>query len=125
MDCSICAKLEAKNKLKTDATALVNKAFEEGLITKEEVESTIENASKDETNFKMVSNFLSKLPTKKTSQKPFNINNVTDVENKEDRANWNYNDWEEKDEAGLKNMYVNNRAEFDELLKTRVVKTKK
>jgi ATP-dependent protease ClpP protease subunit len=119
------AKLEAKNKLKTDATALGNKAFEEGRITKEEVESTIENASKDETNFKMVSNFLSKLPTKKTSQKPFNINNVTDVENKEDRANWNYNDWEEKDEAGLKNMYVNNRAEFDELLKTRVVKTKK
>lgn len=112
------AELEAKNKLKTDATTLVNKAHEEGRITKEEVESTIENASKDETNFKMVSNFLSKLPTKKTSQKPFNIANVTEVQNAEDRTNWTYKDWETKDLKGLQNMYVTNRAEFDELVKT-------
>lgn len=112
------AELEAKNKLKTDATALVNKAFEEGRITKEEVENTIENASKDEASFKFVSNFISKLPNKKTSTKIFNIANVTDVENAEDRKNWTYRDWESKDLKGLQNMYQSEPEKYNELLKT-------
>lgn len=112
------AELEAKNKLKTDATTLVNKAHEEGRITKEEVESTIENASKDETNFKMVSNFLSKLPTKKTSQKPFDVKNVKEGKEVESRDNWTYRDWESKDLKGLQNMYQNELEKYNELLKT-------
>jgi len=112
------AELEAKNKLKTDATTLVNKAFEEGRITKEEVDSTIENASKDEASFKFVSNFISKLPNKKTSQKPFDVKNVKEEKEVESRDNWTYRDWESKDLKGLQNMYQSEREKYNELVKT-------
>lgn len=39
----------------------------------------------------------------------------------EDKTNWTYNDWENKDVDGLKDMYVNNREQYNELLKTRKV----
>lgn len=112
------AELEAKTKLKTDATALVNKAFEEGRITKEEVETTIENASKDEASFKFVSNFISKLPNKKTSTKIFDVKNVKEEKEVESRDKWTYRDWESKDLKGLQNMYQSEPEKYNELLKT-------
>jgi hypothetical protein len=57
----------------------------------------------------------------KESKKPFDVNNIKS--SGEDRSAWNYKEWETKDNDGLKDMYVNNRVAYDELLKT--LKTKK
>ena len=111
-------KLEAeKLALKNKATEIVNKAEQEGKIKKDEVEATIEQASKDESSFSFVKNMIDRLASNKTAVKVFNIQNVK-KENTEDRSSWTYSDWEKKDPEGLANLYLTNKAEFDELLKT-------
>lgn len=116
-DAAIEAENKAKEALKNRATEMVNKFEKEGKLSKEEVASTIENASKDEASFNFVSNLLSKLGSGKQSQKPFKVENVAG----DDRSKWTYNDWEKKDLEGLTNMYNTDLAQFNELVKTRKV----
>lgn len=111
------AEKKEAEKLKADSTELVNKAAKEGLLDASEVETTIANASKDRASFEFVKNFISKLKPGKTSHKPFNSANVKE-DATEDRSKWNYRDWEKNDNAGLVKMYSENRAQFDELVKT-------
>lgn len=108
---------EAKEALRNRATEMVNKFEKEGKLSKDEVASTIENASKDEASFTFVSNLLSKVGNSKESKKPFRVENVAG----DDRSKWTYNDWEKKDLEGLTNMYKTDKEQFNELVKTRKV----
>lgn len=108
---------EAKEDLRNRATEMVNKFEKEGKLSKDEVASTIENASKDEASFTFVSNLLSKVGNSKESKKPFRVENVAG----DDRSKWTYNDWEKKDLEGLTNMYKTDKEQFNELVKTRKV----
>lgn len=113
--------LAEKEALKNEATAFVNKMESEGKITKEEVEKTIEFASKDRASFEVVSNLLSKATNNKIAAKVFDFTKITVKNGVEDRSTWTYNDWEKKDEKGLTNLYKENRDAFNELLKTRKI----
>lgn len=111
----ISDKAEAeKAELKNAATELAKNAEKLGKIKPEEVENTIANASRDKASFEFVSNMLSKMTNSKEAVKVFNSANAKAPENKE---GWSLKDWEEKDLAGLKQMFVENRAKFDELAK--------
>lgn len=113
--------LEAKEALKNKVIAFVNKMEVEGKITKDEVEKTIEFASKDEASFEVVSNLLSKAVNNKTSVKVFDFTKIPVKNGVEDRSTWTYNDWETKDVKGLTNLYKENPEMFNELLKTRKI----
>jgi len=116
-DAAIEAENKAKEALKNRATEMVNKFEKEGKLSKDEVASTIENASKDEASFTFVSNLLSKVGNSKESKKPFRVENIAG----DDRSKWTYNDWEKKDLEGLTNMYNTDQEQFNELVKTRKV----
>lgn len=109
---------KAKEALKTKATEVVNKGFEDGKIAKEEVDSTIELASSSESAFSSVSNMLSKMAGKKQSQKPFDFKNVKTEKGNEDRSAWTYQDWTKNDQAGLIEMQNSAPEDFKNLLKT-------
>lgn len=107
---------KAKEALKNKATELVNSAVKEGKLKATELESTVNLASKDEASFELVSNMISRLGNGKQAAHIFNSAEVKNDPN--DRNNWSYNDWEKKDPEGLTNMYKNDKAQYDELLKT-------
>jgi len=109
---------KAKETLKTKATEIVNKGFEDGKLTKEEVETTIELAASSESAFSSVSNMLSKMADKKQSQKPFDFKNVKTDKGNEDRSKWTYQDWTKNDQAGLIEMQNSAPEDFKALLKT-------
>lgn len=109
---------KAKEALKTKATEVVNKGFEDGKIAKEEVESTIELAASSESAFSSVSNMLSKVIGSKQSQKPFDFKNVKTEKGNEDRSAWTYQDWTKNDQAGLIEMQNSAPEDFKNLLKT-------
>mgnify|MGYP003472391044 CR=1 FL=1 len=109
------AEKKAKEALVNKATVMAKNAQKEGKIAENEVEATILNASKDEASYEFVSNLINK--SGKTSHKPFNPSNAGKMG--EDKTNWTYNDWENKDVDGLKDMYVNNREPSNEIKKTR------
>ena len=104
-----------KEALKNKATALVNKAETEGKIKKDEIESTIELAAKDEASFTFVSNMISRLSTGKDAVKIFDVKNVKTEGGSEDRSKWTLEDWESKDLDGLKNLYETDKEKFNEL----------
>lgn len=88
----------AKEKLKVEATELIEKAITEKKIKEEEKEEMITNAI---ANFSFVSNMLSKINAVKNAVKVFDIKNVETKKGKEDRSEWTIRDWEIKDSAGL------------------------
>ena len=104
-----------KEALKNKATSLVNKAETEGKIKKDEVESTIELAAKDEASFTFVSNMIDRLKTGKEAVKIFDVKNVKTEGGNEDRSKWTLKDWESKDLDGLKNLYETDKEKFNEL----------
>ena len=106
----------AAEALKNKATELVNNAVKEGKLKETEKESTLNVACKDEASFELVSNMISRLTNGKVAVKIFDSAKVENDPN--NRNNWTYNDWEKKDPEGLTNMYKNDKAQYDELLKT-------
>lgn len=107
--------LAEKEALKNEVTAFVNKAEKDGLISKDEVETTIANASKDRATFSFISNLISKAPSSKESKKPFDFKNVTTGKGSEDRSTWSFSDWSKKDEKGLAKMKNESPEQFQEL----------
>lgn len=112
------AKLADKEKeLETvrekEAVELVENGIKEGKFKKESRESLISSAKQ---NFGLVKNMYDSIQTASVAR----FVNVagSGEDKKDDRSNWSYRDWEKKDQEGLKNMYVNNREQYNELLKT-------
>jgi ATP-dependent protease ClpP protease subunit len=105
-----------KEALKKDAETFVETLN----LPDEKKAEVIANASRSRADLAFVKNVFDVAASGK-SKKPFNPANHKDVES-EDRSTWSYNDWEAKDVAGLKKMFVENKAKFDELVKT--IKTK-
>jgi hypothetical protein len=103
------AALDLKNK----ATALADSAVKEGKISESEKENTIALAI---ANYDGVAALINKMGSSKEAQKIFDVKNVKKTDGTtEDRSGWNYTDWSKKDEKGLHNMFINNRAAYDEL----------
>ena len=115
-DAEATKEAEAKEALKNKATELVNNAVKEGKLKETEKESTLNVACKDEASFELVSNMISRLNNGKQAAVIFDTKNVTNDPNS--RNTWTYNDWEKKDPEGLTNMYTNDKAQYDELIKT-------
>jgi ATP-dependent protease ClpP protease subunit len=115
-DAEAAKEAKAKEVLNNKATELVNTAVKEGKLKQTEVESTVKLASKDEDSFELVSNMIARLGNGKEAAKIFNAAVITNDPNS--RNTWVYNDWEKKDPEGLTNMYKNDKAQYDELLKT-------
>jgi len=91
----------AKEKLKSDATLLVENAIKEKKILESEKDEYITNAI---LNFSFVTNALSKISVVKNATKVFDLKNVSTKKGNEDRSEWTIRDWEKKDEKGLAEM---------------------
>jgi ATP-dependent protease ClpP protease subunit len=103
----------AKEKLVAEATAMVEKAIQEGRLEESEKQETVLNASKDAASFKFVSNLLSKAGNTRTSHKPFDFANVKKKNGmKEDRSEWSWSDWSKKDPEGLQKMQKEDSEAF-------------
>lgn len=105
----------AKEKLKLEATSLIEKAISEKKIKEEEKEEMITNAI---SNFSFVSNMLSKINAVKNAVKIFDLKTVETKGGKEDRSSWTIRDWEIKDSKGLMEMKNTSPDQYTELFTT-------
>lgn len=107
-----------KAALKSKAETLVNQAEKDKKILTAERASYLEQASASQSGFDFVSNVFSKLPSGKDAAKIFDVKNIKTHTGTEDRSTWTYKDWEQKDEAGLVNMYKNDPEAYKQLRTT-------
>lgn len=115
-DAEKAAKEAAIEDMKNKATALVNKAKEDGKIKDEEVEGLVSLAI---TNFATVENMFSKISNVKTNNNPvfdFKVKNAAGEV--EDRSKWTFNDWSKNDAKGLAEMQNAFPEQFTDLVKT-------
>ena len=115
-DAEKAAKEAAIEDMKNKATALVNKAKEDGKIKDEEVEGLVSLAI---TNFATVENMFSKISNVKTNNNPvfdFKVKNAAGEV--EDRSKWTFNDWTKNDAKGLAEMQNAFPEQFTDLVKT-------
>lgn len=105
-----------KATLKTKATEMVNAAVTAGKLKKEEVDFTIENASKDQGSFDFVSNMLNRMGSTKEAAKIFNPQNIAGASTaKGGREEWTIRDWEKKDPKGLGEMKNSAPEQYEEM----------
>lgn len=112
-----------KDALKTKATNLANKAFEDKKITEEEKAPLIENASASEGAYSLVENMLAKISTDKKAAGVLPTNAKTIIDEK--RANWKWSDWSKNDPKGLEKMQNESPALFELLYNNEFPKTEK
>jgi len=115
-DAEKAAKEAAIEDMKNKATALVNKAKEDGKIKEDEVEGLVSLAI---TNFATVENMFSKISNVKTNNNPvfdFKVKNAAGEV--EDRSKWTFNDWSKNDAKGLAEMQNAFPEQFTDLVKT-------
>jgi ATP-dependent protease ClpP protease subunit len=115
-DAEKAAKEAALEDIKNKATALVNKAKEDGKIKEEEVEGLVSLAI---TNFSTVENMFAKISNVKQNNNPvfdFKVKNAAGEV--EDRSKWTFKDWSKNDAKGLADMQNSFPEQFNELVKT-------
>lgn len=114
-DSEKAAKEAALEDMKNKATALVNKAKEDGKIKEDEVEGLVSLAI---TNFATVENMFSKISNvKQNNNKVFDFKVKNAAGEVEDRSKWTFNDWSKNDQAGLIDMKNSFPEQFESLVK--------
>jgi ATP-dependent protease ClpP protease subunit len=102
----------AAEKLKADATALIENAIKEKKVKEEEKEEFITNAI---ANLPFVTNMLAKIKTVQNAVKVFDMTAVKTKKGNEDRSDWTIRDWEMKDSAGLLDIKNTNIDLYNEM----------
>lgn len=99
-----------KARKSAEAISLVDTAIKDGRINADSKDKMISLFDKDHESAKAV---LESMPKRKTIADKVIEN--TDKRDDEDRTNWTYSDWAEKDPKGLKNMKLSDPEGFKTL----------